>query len=426
MKILLVAFACHPEWGSESAAGWGSASLLAQKHNVHVVTHTENRNGIQIATKNKKYEGSLKLTYVGEPFKCHPNRMVARINSWRIYKKWLDQVEQEMPEILRSEQYDFIHHVTIATWRIAAPWYRFGLPTIFGPVGGTASYPWKLMGMLSAIGALFESIRNLGNSISCHMPNIVASCRRTSAIICGNREAGEFLLRIRKRKTGIHILSSAHFSGEDISRFSKDLAAKNYQGTLNAFAGGICIGSKGIHFALQALRVARDQGSIIQYTIASTGPELEYLKKQTKRLGLENQVDFHNGFQHEAYRKALWQSQIFLLPSFREGSPRTILEAMLSGAVPVVVKASAQGDIATAEVGFAVPCGGIEIIINGLAQALITLDRNRDLLKKMSSAAQIQVAKGYSTSRYLEKLEHIYSTAIKNQNAESHAREYPL
>lgn len=47
MKILLVAFACHPEWGSESAAGWKTAMLLAREHKVHVITHPENQLAIE-------------------------------------------------------------------------------------------------------------------------------------------------------------------------------------------------------------------------------------------------------------------------------------------------------------------------------------------------------------------------------------------
>ena len=411
MKILLVAFACHPEWGSESAAGWKTAMLLAREHKVHVITHPENQLAIESFDLDAQTRVNLTFCFLGQPFENHPNRMVARLMSWVLYKKWLRQVRNDFPKILKKERPELIHHVTFATWRIGVPWHEFGLPVVWGPLGGAAKFPTRFLSGLSLGGAAFEIIRNLGTWIGCRIPTVIRCCRRSHAIICGNSSDAACIEKIRGQKRGIHVLSSAHFSSEEMERFQKAGEGKGFDAPLRAFAGGICIGSKGIQFALEALALARREGTHIQYVVACTGPELSHLQKTVRRLNLQDQVQFHPGFRGAAYAEILGQSHLFLLPSFREGSPRTILEAMLAGAVPLVCAASAQGEIVGKAEGFAAPIGSREELVRSLASAIIRLDRDRAKLVTMSRAAQRKVRENNNSDSFLRKIGEIYGQA---------------
>jgi glycosyltransferase involved in cell wall biosynthesis len=200
------------------------------------------------------------------------------------------------------------------------------------------------------------------------------------------------------------------------------LNKKEYHGDLKAFVGGICIGSKGIYFALRALRLARNRGHIISYTVASTGPELRFLKEKAKELDLSSQVTFHEGFRGDEYREALREHQIYLMPSFREGSSISIMESMLAGGVPIVVRASTPGEIVTPECGFAVPVTHSKKIVEGLAQALIQLAENRDLLKRLSLQAHNRIAMGFSAERYLETTSRVYEEVNEQNKRELHKK----
>ena len=90
----------------------------------------------------------------------------------------------------------------------------------------------------------------------------------------------------------------------------------------------------------------------------------------------------------------------------------------------VVVQDYVQGDIATSEVGFVVPCGTLAITMVELVQALIMLNKNQDLRKKKSGALRAQADKYFRTSCHLEHPQYIYSKAVKNQNVEQHLGEY--
>ena len=412
MKVILIAFACHPELGSESAVGWTMALLLAQRHQVRVVTQECNRPAIARFEFGDEIQKNLAFCYVGSGARAYQNRMVARIMSWVNYKNWLTQVHDEFAQILSKEKPDLIHHVTIATWRVGIPWMGFGIPVVWGPLGGAAKFPLRFLSGLSFSGGSFEIVRNLGTYLGRMLPSVIKSCRSAVAIICANSLDAGFLDQIRGQKKGLYVLSSAHFSVNEVKRFEKAGECKEPYAPLQAFAGGICIGSKGIRFALEALALARQKGTLVEFTVASYGPELDFLKHITRKLKLCDQVQFHDGFRGEAYDRALGKSHVFLLPSFREGSPRTILEAMLAGVVPVVCKASAQGEIVDAKVGFAIPISSRHELVRGLADALILLDRDRELLQSMSRAARSKVSENYSEKSFLAKIESIYQETL--------------
>ena len=86
---------------------------------------------------------------------------------------------------------------------------------------------------------------------------------------------------------------------------------------------------KGHKDVLEALAELRKRGYDFYYDIVGTGRIESELKALTSRLDLDDRVVWH-GFQKDV-RSALRQSDIFLLPSYSEGLPNTLLEAMAEG-----------------------------------------------------------------------------------------------
>ena len=70
MNILLSAYACEPNKGSEPGVGWSLAIEMSKHHNVWVITRDNNKSAIEdyINDDNNKYINSnLKFIYVGLP-----------------------------------------------------------------------------------------------------------------------------------------------------------------------------------------------------------------------------------------------------------------------------------------------------------------------------------------------------------------------
>jgi len=409
MRILLSAIACHPEHGSEGGVGWKAAVALAREHEIHVLTSTANQKSIESALSATKIP-NLCFTYFGQDSPYHENRLIARGQSWLRYLAWMKESLPQARRLLSKQTFDVIHHVTYSSWRVPSPLWQLGIPFIWGPIGGVATYPIHLMGKLSLRSAAFELLRSASNALAARSPSLRRCIRNSSAIVASNRETLVKLAGLRGHSSGLHLLSPSLFTQRQMEEFACDPRAKGDTEPMRMFAGGNLIGPKGVVFALEAVRMAMDQGVPCRFLIASGGPEVSFLKKQARRLGLNGLVEFHLGFSGMAYIEKLKEAHVFLLPSFRENAPGTILEAMLSGCVPIVVDASAQGEIVNADYGFKIPPGAAYEISEGLANALVTLHRQPAMRVAMGTRAAKFVQEHFSEENYERGINAVYGS----------------
>jgi glycosyltransferase involved in cell wall biosynthesis len=416
MRILLVAFACGPGQGSEPGVGWKTARLLSRHHRVVVLTSPRHQEAIEKMWAAKEKFENAEFVFLGRSPPYHPNRMLARWQNWLEYFRWLRLASRETPRLCRDFQIDLVHHLTITTWRLPPVQVLSGTPLLWGPLGGAAHYPWHLLGGMSLGGAVFELLRNTANQILIHQPFLKEACRRSSAILGSSQESVDWIKKLGGQSTPVTKLNAMFFPEGKLEEFQALLARRRMDAPLRAFAGGNLIGSKGVGFALRALKLAKERGVVIPYTVASFGPEKSFLEALAERLGIRDQVVFHPGFTGTEYSKALLEHSIYLLPSFREGSPITILEAMLAGQVPVVVKASTQGEIVDARCGFAVEVGSAEKICSGLADALVAVAADASRRRALAQAAHEKVAREYRESSFLEKLNDAYRSATSRRS----------
>jgi glycosyltransferase involved in cell wall biosynthesis len=115
-------------------------------------------------------------------------------------------------------------------------------------------------------------------------------------------------------------------------------------GTVIAFSGHL-VARKGVDRLLTAFQTMVEEGEDIHLLLLGSGEGRlesleEALRSDTLRLGLSERVTFADAVQDVApYLKG---ADIFCLPSWREGMPNSILEAMASG-LACVAPASAGG-----------------------------------------------------------------------------------
>jgi glycosyltransferase involved in cell wall biosynthesis len=93
-------------------------------------------------------------------------------------------------------------------------------------------------------------------------------------------------------------------------------------------------------------------------------------------------------------------ADIFTLPSHREGMPRSIVEAMLSG-LPVVATdiRGSREEVVDGKTGFLVPLGHVA----ALAQALAKLARDPALRRTLGEAGRIRALDLYDESKIVDR-----------------------
>ena len=200
-------------------------------------------------------------------------------------------------------------------------------------------------------------------------------------------------------------------SGVSIERFA---AAAVPPGRLNFLLVGRLMKNKGIMEFLEASRLVRSQGGDCSFTIVgrceTENPE-GLGQSDCERLSSEFAVEFVPGT--DDVRPYLRASSVFILPSYyREGLPRTILEAMATGrAVITTDMPGCRDPITEGYNGFLVRPRDA----SSLADAMMRFVTDPDLAISMGSAARLVAVSDYDVNlvnRILLEEMGLYSSSV--------------
>ena len=142
---------------------------------------------------------------------------------------------------------------------------------------------------------------------------------------------------------------------------------------------------KGLETLIMSLSDLRDLGVKFHATIVGTGPLQQSLENLSKQKGIMENVSFkgHVPFGNELF-SIYKSSDIYVLPSFSEGSPKTVSEAMAFGLPVVASNVGGIPYIVHDKIdGVLFPPGDVE----SLTKAIAYLQSNPEVLRQMSIAA---------------------------------------
>jgi glycosyltransferase involved in cell wall biosynthesis len=411
MKILVCGYACDPFGGSEPGVGWTAVTRIAKRHDVCVITDIHNKKGWERGYAEGVVPANVKVRFLRDRSACSENRLIAHIQSWLNYRDFTGRVLAAAREWHAEEHFDLCHQVTIAGWRMPSPLWKLPIPFVWGPIGGAGYIPPAFRKMLSPSARLFESARDLNSWWAARSKAFRECIRETSVVFAANEETEIFLKPFRGDKHLVR-LPIVSISAEKAAAFKRP-EETDASGPLKLFAGGNMEGRKGVSIALRALAKAGERGLDYRYTVAGGGPEMPSLRKLAEELGIMANVDFHPGFKGPDYIAALQDHHIYFLPSFRESTPVTLLEAYLAGCYPVVADTSAQGEIVRLAGGTAVPLTDINGLVDGLADALLECDTDRARLRIENGKSLEILAEYFHSDRYDREIASAYAVGQK-------------
>jgi len=184
-------------------------------------------------------------------------------------------------------------------------------------------------------------------------------------------------------------------------------------GEVNVLFLGVLFQRKGVADLLQAVKKLADSKVLeethVRFQIGGTGPEEEKLKEYVADNHLEQYVNFLGWVDGERKLETLKNSQVFILPSYNEGLPIAILEAISFG-MPVI--ATNVGSIAEAvldeENGFLVTPGDIDGYVNALHRLITDYSLRVSMAKKSRELAK----QDYDEKKYFVKLMEVFQSVL--------------
>jgi colanic acid/amylovoran biosynthesis glycosyltransferase len=132
----------------------------------------------------------------------------------------------------------------------------------------------------------------------------------------------------------------------------------------------VCVGrlceQKGQLILLEALAALRARGHSLRLVLVGDGPMRGAIERRVAELGLDDAVTITGWASSERVRECIERARALVLPSFAEGLPVVLMEAMARGRPVISTYVAGIPELVTEDVGRLVPASSIE----GLAAAM--------------------------------------------------------
>jgi glycosyltransferase involved in cell wall biosynthesis len=168
---------------------------------------------------------------------------------------------------------------------------------------------------------------------------------------------------------------------------------------------GRCEASKGLFDLLEAANLLR--GTIPQVRLECAGDgDLAKAARYAIALNLGTRVSLPGWVDRQATRELLQRASVFVLPSYAEGLPVSLLEAMAAGCPVIATPVGGIPDVITDGIdGLIVPAGDPEALAHAIQRVL----RDPAFARSLGNAARETIANRYAAGRSLERLEQLYA-----------------
>jgi len=170
--------------------------------------------------------------------------------------------------------------------------------------------------------------------------------------------------------------------------------------------------AKGLPILLESLTALKPLHPDIVLTIVGDGPYRANLEHMTAQLGLDDNVKFV-GYQSQAeVRKHMQQTDVFVLPSFAEGVPASLMEAMAAGVPVVTTQIAGVSELVEEGVsGYLVPSGDAV----SLADRIEKLLTDNQLRARLGAAGRAKVEKDFNIHHEVARLYSIMTAALQGK-----------
>lgn len=204
-----------------------------------------------------------------------------------------------------------------------------------------------------------------------------------------------------------HKIKEVHCGLEsDFYRESKPLPSS--QVTKFVCVGRICE-QKGQMLLIEAAKRLRDEGLEFELTLAGDGDMRAEVERLVKSYNLSSVVDITGWISSDAVRNYLLDSHALVLPSFAEGLPVVIMEAMSLKRPVISTYIAGIPELLNDDNGWLIPAGSVDALVDAMRElAKATLDE----LIRMGQAGHQRVTERHHVDTEAEKLAKYFKENI--------------
>jgi glycosyltransferase involved in cell wall biosynthesis len=381
MKLLISAYGCEPNRGSEYAVGWNwTTEAHRLGHEVCVLVNPVHRNAIAAAVRE---DAALKEIRWAFP---EPNYWSPKWSPkwWRTYYLLWQKAALRVARALHREVgFDVVHHLTWGGVRAATFLGSLGPPLIIGPIGGGETSPRSLRDEFRFRDKILESTRDLSNSTININPLVRGGLRSAAVIFVCTCDTRNLLSRAMRKKTVVFHTQV----GIQKTELCKARAPRQTPPRL-LYAGRLLYW-KGVHIAILAFANLLTKMPNARFTIVGNGPEEGRLKAEVLTRKIQDSVDFIPWLPQHRLSDLYESHDLLIFPSLHDSGGFVVLEALGQGMPVVCLDLGGPKEIVTPNSGVIVKTSGLNTtqLASHMADEICDLFATPTKLAELSAGA---------------------------------------
>lgn len=403
-RILISAYACEPNKGSEPGVGWNWSVHLAERYEVYVITRLNNKESIEQYLEEHPIE-HLHFYYhdcskIMRKLKEMPNGIFV------YYKQWQREILPVARKIVKDEKIELVHHLTFNEFRTPGKLYKLEIPFVWGPIGGGQFYnPVFGRAYFRKTDIMKEYVRNFINHCYLTFSGDIGKVVKNASAILVADQSTEKMLPSRRRY--IRLLETAYnLERNPIKTYQERSAAEPLR---LLWVGGLWP-RKGLKLLIDALGNSDFRNFRIE--IIGGGQDKKACEKLVKKYEIQDKVIFSGKLTYQEVNTHYDDADVFVFTSLRDTSGNVVLEAMSHGLPVITFNHHGAGEIVTNETGTLIEVSRYDQIQKDIISAITSYYRDREKIVLQGKAARSRIEKVYSWQHNLKIMTQVYEKVL--------------
>ena len=407
--ILISAYGCEPEKGSEAGVGWNWVLQLAKENNLHVITRANNKESVET---NLPQDVAANVVF----HYYDTNKFFRKIKKgdkglYFYYFLWQIGICSLVRKLLRQTHFDYTMHLTFGSLWMPTFLPFFKVPFIWGPIGGGDCVPKPFLRDLPLKQRLIQSFRYILNGTSALNPLIAFPSRKAVSIIVRTENTG-FVIP-KKYRYKVDTMLETAMSQTEVER-SAQSKEKCDPTTIRLITTGRLVPFKNIKAIISALKYVPSSYKI-RLTVIGSGGEAEKLRNQIVRDSILHEVEFIPQIPRNEVLNHLSESDIYVFPSLREGGSWSLMEAMATGLPVICLKWTGMEIITDDHSAIRLPVTNPQQLSEDIASAICRLIDDAESRTQMGKAGQKRIKDVFNWDMKGKFMETVF-TKLENNN----------
>ncbi|WP_432558155.1 glycosyltransferase family 4 protein [Granulicoccus sp. GXG6511] len=197
----------------------------------------------------------------------------------------------------------------------------------------------------------------------------------------------------------------------DTQRFSPPAADRSPTDPLRVLQVGRLVPEKGTPILIDALAALAREGIEVEARLVGDGPLRDSLAARVAAAGLSDQVEFVGVVGQDHILEHYHWANVFCLPSFQEGLPVVLMEAMATGLPVVTTRIAGIGELVVdGDNGRLLTPGRVDLVLDALRE----LATEPSLRVRMGDRGRATVASEFSLDSHAQRQYEFLQAVRKN------------